>query len=103
MCEPVVLHGREIDAGQRLEDLQRSWTLYCEERITRAGIHGHGIAGLLDVLRDVRVIQGDVRGVHDEEKMRRGEAIDQQVVYERAGWRQQAGVLCLAGLQLRGV
>ena len=49
------------------------------------------------------VVLRDVAGVDDEEEVRGAEAIDQQVVHEGALRRQEAGVLRLPDLQLRGV
>ena len=57
----------------------------------------------LGARRDPRVVLVDVAGVDDQQVMRRPEAIDQQVVDERAFGRGQAGVLNLPDLQLRRV
>src|SRR5476651_375628 len=103
VSEPVVLHAREIDAGQRLEHFQRFGALDGDQRIARARIDGHRIADTLDVLGHPRVVLRDVPRVDDEEEMRGTETVHEQVVDERALRREQAGVLRLPDLQLRRV
>ena len=82
--EPVVLHRREIHAGQRLQHLERPRPLHGEQRVARAGVDRDRVAGRFDVLGDVRVVAGDVRGVDDEQEVLVGEPVDEQVVDERA-------------------
>ncbi len=101
--EPVVLQRCEVHAGQRLQDLERARPLDGEERIARARVNGHGVAGCLDVLRDVRVIRGDVRGVDDQQEVLRRQPVNEQVVDKRAFRRQQARVLRLPDRKPRRV
>ena len=69
--EPVVLHARQIDAGQRLQHLERRRALHREQRVARAGVDGDGVAGRLDVLGDPGVVLRDVAGVDDEQEVLR--------------------------------
>ena len=101
--EPVVLDRRQVHPGQRLQDLARGRALERNQRVPAARVHGDRIAGRLDLLADPGEVLRDVAGVHDEQEMRVGEAVDQQVVHEGALLGGQAGVLDLADLQLRGV
>ncbi len=103
VTEPVVLHAGEIDAGERLKDVQRLRPLQRNERITRAGVHDHGIADALDLFGHPGVVLRDVAGVDHEQEVRGGEAIHQQVVHERALRREQAGILRLPDRELRRV
>ena len=73
--EPVVFHGRKIDAGQRLQHLARDRPLKREQRVARARVHRHGIAGALDVLGDPVEVLHDVRRVHDEHEVRVRQAV----------------------------
>ncbi len=101
--EPVVLHRGEIDADERLKDLERRRALQREQRVSRGRIDGHGVAGSGDVPGDPGVVLLNVAGVDDEEEVRGGQAVDEQVVDKRALRRQQARILRLPDLQLRGV
>jgi hypothetical protein len=55
------------------------------------------------VLGDVRVVLGDVGGVHDEKKVFLGQAIDEEIVDKGARGAHQARVMRLTDLQLRRV
>jgi hypothetical protein len=55
------------------------------------------------MLRNPGVVFLDIRGVDHEKKVRRGQSIDEDIVEKRSLRRQQARVLCLSDLQLRGV
>ena len=103
VAEPVVLQAREVDAGKRLEHVHRFGTLHGDERIARARVDGDRVADTLDVLGDPCVVPGDIAGVDHQQKMRRAEAVDQQVIDERALRRQQTGVLRLSDGELRRV
>jgi hypothetical protein len=101
--EPVVLDRREVHARQHLQDLARGWALERDQRIPAARVHGDRVAGRLDLLADPGEVLRDVAGVHDEQEMRVGESVDEQVVHEGALFGGQTGVLNLPDLQLRGV
>ena len=58
--EPVVLHRGEIDAGERLQDVERPRTLHGDQRIASAGIDRHRIASRLDALADLCEVAVDV-------------------------------------------
>ena len=45
--EPVVLHAGEVDARQRLQDVERLGPLNGEQRVARARVDGDGVAGRL--------------------------------------------------------
>ena len=103
--EPVAFDRREIDRRQRLQDRFAPSALDGDQRVAIAGIDSRRRPARLPWRAPMiqAYVLVDVAGVDDEQVMRRPEAIDQQVVHERAFGRRQAGVLNLADLQLRGV
>ena len=103
MRKPVVLHRGEIDADERLKDLEGRRALQREQRVSRARIDGDGVAGSGDVPGDPGVVLLNVPCVDDQKKVRRGQAIDEDVVDERALRSEQARILGLPDLQLRRV
>src|SRR5436189_267653 len=66
MHKPAILHRREIDADERLEDLERLRALKREQRVSRARVDGDRVAGRRDVLSYPRIVFLNVPGVDDE-------------------------------------
>ena len=88
-------------SGWRMSSAARA--LQREQRVSRARVDGDGVAGRRDVLGNPGVVLLNVPGVDDEQEVRGGEAIHEQVVDERALRREQARILRLPDLQLRRV
>jgi hypothetical protein len=74
-----------------------------DERVPAAGVHRHDVADAGRVRRDPAKVFLDVRRVDDEQEMAVGEAVDQQVVDERALFCGQPRVVRLTDLQPRRV
>src|SRR5207248_241237 len=98
----VVLQGREVDAGQRLDDLRRGRSLDGEERIPRAGVHRDSITKRAQALGDPVVILHDVRRVDDDEEVVAAEPVHDYIVNEGVLFGEDGRVLRVARLQLRG-
>ena len=94
--EPVVLDVGEVDAGQRLQDFARHRPLDRDERVARAGIHGHRIADPGDLARNPVEVLDDVRGVHDQHEVLVGQPVGQHIVDERALRGRERRVVRLA-------
>ncbi len=82
--EPVVLDCGEIDLGELLQRLQRARALQRELRVV-AGVVGQVDAGpAADLLADPGIVLVLGAGVDDEQVVVVAEAVDEDVVDERA-------------------
>ena len=101
--EPVVLHLRQRHRRERLQHVERGRPLQRQQRVPVARVHGRGVGELGHLAADPGVVLLDVRRVDDQQEVVVGQAIHEQVVDERAGWRRERGVVDLPDGEARGV
>jgi hypothetical protein len=94
--EPVILEGRQVGAGQRLQHSPRRRPLKRHQRVARAGVDRHSIADAGDLLGDPLRVLHDVRGVDHEHEVLVRHLVGQHVVHECALGRRERRVLDLA-------
>ena len=92
--EVVVLDRREVDVGERLQDLRGLRPLQREQRDVVAHVLDARLEPV-EVLADVREVLRGVRRVHDHHEVV-GEAVDEAVVLERAAVVEDRRVVRLA-------